>query len=179
MKTKKNILLLLVSFLISAVSFGQIERRALLTGGSAYFYQSVKPVKSSTYGISPDLGILVTDNLGVLGEVYAGGQKGENYKSFDFGGYISLRYYPVPGDQAAFLFYKTGAGYTSVNSITDYSYESYDFIPGIGLDIFLNEHVAVEGQLGYDFGVNNNGGSKNKSQDLYLTFGLQIFFHLE
>ncbi|MFN8205969.1 MAG: hypothetical protein U0T82_00975 [Bacteroidales bacterium] len=179
MKTKKIIFLLFAPVLFNSISFGQIQRGALLTGSSASFYHAVKPTKYTTYNISPDLGILVTDNLGVLGELYAGGGHAEDFDQFGFGGYLSLRFYPVPGEQAAFLFYRTGGGYNSVKSSSDYSYESYDFIPGLGLDIFLNEHVAVEGQLGYDFGVNNNNGSKNKTQDLYLTIGLQVFFHLE
>jgi hypothetical protein len=161
-----------------SLAFGQIQQGAIFTGSSFSYYHALKPSKITSFTIAPNVGIMSTDNLGVLGEIFFDRYKNENYDDYSFGGHLSLRFYPVSGEQAAFLFYKTGGSWTK-NSFYDRGYETYDFIPGLGLDIFLNENVAIEGQAGYKFGVNNAGGTKNKTQDIYITIGMQVFFHLE
>jgi hypothetical protein len=183
MKNSKNVFCAIALCIILGVpAKAQLRRGSLFTGSNLSYKYDLKPVKMVVYRISPDFGVFVTDNIATVGELFLGGSKNDltDYKSFSFGGYYSARYYIATDKICPFLFFKVGGYYTKTRSGTDEpsGYETNLFMPGIGIDYFLNEHIAIEGILGYAWGKNNQFNVKNKYSRLNFDVGLQFFFAL-
>lgn len=183
MKNLRNILCIITLCLICIVPVkAQLHKGSLLTGSTLSFGYDFKPVKSVSYAISPDLGIFVTDKIATIGEIFFSGynSKESDYKSFSFGGYYSVRYYLAIEKFCPFAFFKVGGYYTrtKLGSNDPSSYDTNHFMPGMGIDYFLNEHIAVEGMLGYGWGKNNQSNLEHKYSYLDLKVGLQFFFAL-
>ena len=168
--------------ILASTANAQVRRGSLYTGSSFSFNHEMKPYKSTSIGIYPDLGVFVTKRLATGGEIFFSSYSANDgsYKDFSFGGLYSLRYYLATNKFCPYAFFKVGGYYTSTKSGTSKAtgYSTNHFEPGIGVDYFLNEHIAVECNAGYAFGKDNQSGVLHDHGDVNLTAGLQFFFAL-
>ncbi len=170
-----------VVFLYSTLN-AQIHHGSLITGSNLSISSNFKPIKKLDYQISPDFGVFVSKKIACVGELYIKGSKVENnlYKSFSFGGFYTVRYYFATEKLCPFGFFKVGGFYTRTkeNNEDPISYETNLFMPGIGLDYFMTENIAIESNLGYGWGRNNKSNTINKYNNISFNAGLQFFFSL-
>lgn len=168
----KKITLLLCSICCAFMLSAQIHKGVVLVGGNA----GVSHVSTSLYNltsinITPRAIYFFGEHLGLGGAVSLGLTTGD-YRQTSIGVSPEPRYYFNKNGNARF-FAMIDIGLESIMPKGSKAYFNYYFNPGLGVDFFLNDRVAIEGVLGYfnghssinDYAVNTLG----------LQFGVAAF----
>jgi len=193
----KRIMLLVASLYISMNAYSQFEKGNMLVGGSLGANISSNRTKnggnstlnsrSSNFSFSPQFGVFIIDNLAIGGGMglSTGSTKADDssFKSTSHEVTIEpmARYYFQKGIflQGKFIFGNARTKETndggSNTDITMYNVSGWSMSAGYAY--FINNHVAIEPQLGYGAKGYKNRESDNKSVDggLFLRVGFQIY----
>lgn len=161
-------LLLTGLMILSLQAWAQPEQGMIMVGGNIGFDSySFNEFTSTTLYVTPLAGFMVTDNLMVgasLGLVLYGGD--DSGSSIGIGPFV--RYY-LPGENSARFFGQAGIDYSSFDPGDNFdATSSFGFNLGVGMDYFINKHVAFEAILGFS-------SDKDDDDDESATsFGLNI-----
>ena len=156
--------LLATAFQLSA----QTEKGSLLIGGTAGFSTSkIDETNLTAIYLNPLAGYFVIDQLAVGANVTVLATKFDDLNSTQFGVGPFARYY-FNGSGAGRFFGQAGFNWSSSKTGDLEAVSTTGFDAGVGLDYFLNDHVAIETFIGYDFSK-DEGASEGVG-----TFGLQI-----
>lgn len=139
-----------------------------MIGGTAGFSSS----KTGDYTVtdinfSPMAGFFIMDQLAIGGGINFGVLNYESTSVTSVGVQPMVRYY-FNGSGKARFFGQANFEYASVKVEESDAQSGIGFGAGVGIDYFLNDHVAIEGILGY------NSFKVQDADDATGTFGLQI-----
>ncbi len=169
---KKSFFVAIAMLSFTALANAQTTKGSIMLGGTAGF--DVQLVESSNVfnlDIQPQLGFFIADNLAVGGNIGIGFGKAGEISSTSFAVSPFGRYYLGSDKTRFFLHAQVGI----IGNSTDFNGDkisSNGYIVGLGPGVafFLNDHVAIEGVLGY----NKLGGDFDYS-DIGFRFGVQAF----
>ncbi len=166
---KHSILLALVlggAFSLNA----QTGQGGIILGGTAGFNtQDSGDDKVTTVDLNPTIHYFLVDRLAVGAAFNISSLKLGEDKQSSFGFGPSVRYYLLPHGPAA-IFAQAGFEYLNINYHSDLidNASATGFGGGLGADIFLGDHVAVEGILAY------NSQKVKDAADRTNGFGLKV-----
>lgn len=169
----KNFFALLLLLTAVTILPAQIQKGTLLLGGTAGFNNfNEDGVGITAVNISPNAGFFFSNRFAIGGSVDFILAGNEDDISTSLGLTPFARYY-LNGSGTSRFFGQVKVGFQTGD--TDFFQESTALVFGVGIgaDFFLNDHVAIEGFLGYqrlqypeyEAGVNNIG----------LNFGVAAF----
>lgn len=170
---KKSTLSLIALFcMLSASLMAQTQKGSVMIGGTAGFSSSKTGDYTETdINLSPMAGFFIMDQLAIGGGVNFGVSSlkfdGETSSVTSVGVQPMVRYY-FNGSGKARFFGQANFQYASVKFEEEDAQSGIGFGAGVGIDFFLNDHVAIEGLLGY------NSFKVKDADDATGTFGLQI-----
>lgn len=177
----KKLLIAFLLLLTSVGTYAQFNKGRMLVGGQLSLTNHLdSEFKGTSFSLTPQFGYFVINNLAVGAGINYSAQK---IKSDDYSYFSNslqfqpfVRYYFKPG---IFVHgsYAIGAGKTEWTS-DESSYNIYSWNTSVGYAIFLNDHVAIEPMLGYNwYTVNGKGtdGTKASSSSLFFQVGFQIY----
>ena len=190
----KKILILLIGVAMSSGAYAQFTKGTIMAGGSLGASFDTNKTEAgntttttgttNTVNFFPQVGYFVIDNLAVGAgiDLYSTTtkQKGSNNKTTtsttSFAPFARYYYQKFYGQFA----FNVGSGNfknTNGNVTTDNKYTSTGLNLAVGYAYLLDEHVAVEPQIGYATSSNKfkTSGSKNISSGLFINIGLQIY----
>lgn len=190
----KKLLFVILVFATYSSAFSQFQKGRMLAGGSLFFSNSTSKskfgnttttdVKFNSFGLTPDFGYFVIDNLAVGAgiELYLTGVKfessGDKSNSSGIGFTPFVRYYLDPG-----IFFQGAIGFGS-NKVKDIdntgtttsTVNTSQWSLGAGYAYFLNDKVAIEPFLGYRSNSQKyDNDSKQLQNGLFLNVGFQIY----
>lgn len=172
----KKIFLLFPLLLVAMSCFGQIEKGNHLVGGVVSLdlsFSNDEEFSTFGLGIFPNYAVFLSDKFALGGQVGVSilTDRGSTRTFLRIG--PAGRYYFARKDAGSNTpFLTASVGYEWSSFFTDgldTSNEGVDVIAGVGYDIFLNEHVALEALLFY------NKRSILGSHDVGISLGFQIF----
>ncbi len=160
------------TFILVAGLFAQTQKGNWMIGGSAEFTsQKQNDFKTTTFGINPNAGYFVIDDLAIGAALQFSSVKDDDeddaFTTFAFGPFV--RYYFVDLGPSAKLFANGSFGFGNVKYGDSQSFTQWDISAGPA--IFLNQHTALEIALGY-------GSQKFKDFDAINAFGLRVGFQI-
>lgn len=161
MKKQTQFLLIFVAFMLAAVSVNAqtCPKGAIMLGGSAGVTSVSSDGESEvTFFLSPTAGFFVIDDLAIGANL--GVAAGEGFSQFGLGPFA--RYYVLKG-----LFLQANLNFTSTKFDGFDSDSSTRFGGALGYSLFLNDGVALEPALAFDFG--------DGITIIGLTIGVQAF----
>lgn len=202
---KKSVILLIIIFLASGalVSAQTNKGNWFLAGNSELSHQFGKQkykydgntsdgYKFAHFDFAPMGGYFFIDNLvgGIFIDndidTYKDPDDDDKYVETTLSAGPFARYYVFPQDrwkpfvhaQAGFGFYREKETYSSG---TEYIYKEgyFSYLAGIGIDFFLNDHVALDAMLGFNHEVwkeidDDNEDRAETARYIYNSFGLKI-----
>lgn len=158
----------LVLCLAGSTLFAQTQQGSIMIGGNAGFQSNDG---GSLIFVQPALGFFVIDQLAVGGSIGFSSyspELGESTTGIGIGPFV--RYYFM-GEGKARVFAQGNFAWNSTKTGDLDAVTSTTFGGGAGVDIFLNDHVAIEGFAGYS--SESRGGA---SQGTFgISFGVQAF----
>lgn len=195
---KKSIVTLIVMFIGGAVAHAQIEAGTWLLGGSMSLegssdktkYDGTTTINSRTtsFTLTPQAGYFIVDPLAVglgldLNTSITRDENDEDDKDTFSSAALApfVRYY-LPQKfffQGSFSFGSATNKDENNGSSTTTKYSTSGWSISAGYPFFLNNTIAIEGQLGY--GSNGykvkDSDTKYIDQGLFLRFGFQVYLH--
>jgi hypothetical protein len=185
-----KLLLTILITLAGTISYGQFSRGTLMLGGSGSLEFStnkdkgdgitVENYKTTSFSLSPQIGVFVTDALAIGGGMSFNSTVFKNRAdnrttntSISIDPFI--RYY-LP--QRLFFEGKFMIGTGTINSPNDkWSYSLTGWSLSAGYSIALNESIAIEPQLGYGLSAFKPEDDNVKEIDagLFLRIGFQVY----
>jgi len=162
---------LLLSFLIccfAATLSAQTQQGSVMIGGNAGFQSNDG---GSLIFVQPAIGFFVIDQLAVGGQVGFSSfspELGDGTTNIGIGPFV--RYYFM-GEGKARVFAQGNFAWNSSKTGDAEAATSTTFGGGAGVDIFLNDHVAIEGFAGYS--SESRGGASLGT--FGISFGVQAF----
>ncbi len=185
----KKIIGILAFFLfLSSVGYCQFTKGKFIAGGSfsatsnSYKYNDGSTTsKSSSVSVNPQVGYFIVDNfaagagLSLSHSVYkapSGSPSGElSSNNISFSPFV--RYYIDKFfGQATF---ELGSSKTKTDN-TNFNFKNSGWSLSAGYAYLLNEHVAIEPQIGYGTNyVKNDFGNKTTNGNLFLKAGIQVY----
>jgi len=170
----KNITLPFIAMfcLLSASLMSQTQKGSVMIGGTAGFTSSkTGDITETDITFSPMAGFFVMDQLAIGGGLNLGvssiKQDGETFSATTLGIQPMVRYY-FNGSGNVRFFGQGNFQYASVKFEDQDARTATGFGVGAGVSFFLNDHVAIEGLLGY------NSLKVKDASDATGTFGLQF-----
>lgn len=170
----KKIMFVLMLMLAALAATAQIEKDNVLVGGN--FGLDVNSPREggtvATLNLMHNYGIFVSDNTAVGYGLGFAMSTSDDFTTTALSFGPSVRYYFVRKDassDAPFLLGTVAYERTSFSNGTNVSDNGLRAVAGVGYDIFLNRHVALEGLAFYNY------GTINESNDFGLSFGFQVF----
>ncbi len=186
----------------TVVASAQFNKGRMLVGGTGSFKISTEKLntggsttgngKWTTISLTPQYGYFIINNLAIGAGVdlstsmYRPGSDNSSdydYSSLSFEVKPFIRYYLKPG-----IFFQGTYGIGSEKYNSTYQGSSEDFKVGRfswalagGYAIFLNDHVAIEPTLGYEWNTRNydatanQGERKYSTSSLFLRVGIQVY----
>jgi hypothetical protein len=153
MKTSTLFTIVLLCFSWISLS-AQTEKGSMLIGGTAGFSSSKQgELKSTDITFAPMLAVFIIDQLAVGGEIGIGFSKAEflneEDKATSFGFAPMVRYY-INGSGNIRAFGHGTFRWASVKFDEQDAQSGIGFGAALGVDFFINNHVAIEAALGYD-----------------------------
>lgn len=165
------LLLCLVATQLSA----QISRGTIMLGGTAGVNNASADGNSyTTIDVDPLFGYFLGDRFALGASVNLSVFLGEDVTSTSFGFNPFARYY-FNTSGTALLFGQAHVGYQNFgeNEFGD-DLSALNYGLGVGVDFFLNDHVAIEGVLGYRR-QQNTDDSDDALNHIGLNFGVAAF----
>jgi len=169
--------------LLAAPVLAQTQQGSFLIGGTAGFSSSkTGDVTVTDLNLSPMASLFVIDRLALGGALDVGRSRSSSgdaaFTTTTFSVLPTIRYYfngggsIRPFGQGAFRY--TYSSYTDANDELGLaSLRGNGWAGAVGVDFFLNDHVAIEGVLGYDhFKLK---GSRDATGTVGLSFGVSVF----
>ena len=190
----KKILILLIGVAMSSVAHAQFTKGTIMAGGSlgASFTTNKTEVgntttttgTTNTVNFFPQVGYFVIDNLAVGAgiDLYstttkAKGSNNKNTTSTSSFAPFARYYYQKFYGQLAFNVGSGNFKNTNGNVTTDNKFTRTGLNLAVGYAYLLNEHVAVEPQIGYATSSDKfkTSGNKDINSGLFINIGLQIY----
>ena len=186
----KTILTLAIIFCLSSLCYGQFTKGKILAGGSfsanfnSYNYTSGTSSKSSSISFFPQVGYFIVDNfaagagLSLSHSNYkapSGSPTGElSSSSISFSPFA--RYYMNTFfGQATFELGSSKTKTEGTNGSTIHLNNS-GWSLAVGYAYMLNEHVAIEPQIGYGANyVDVGSGNTTTNGNIFLKAGIQVY----
>ncbi|MDX2134305.1 MAG: outer membrane beta-barrel protein [Saprospiraceae bacterium] len=162
---------------LSGALQAQTERGHWLVGGVAGFNNTnLDDFNAAQLELSPNGGYFIRDNLalGLQLEIVSVSGDAEGFR-FAFQPFARY-YFANAGNTAFFGQGRIGLGSADIDEFFGFFDNSDSFVTwglGLGADIFFNEHVALEGLLGYD--SRKYSDVDNAINNFGLNFGIQVF----
>lgn len=164
---KKIVLTLALAFTCAIFAQAQTEKGTLLLGGDADFTStSFGGASTTSYGISPNIGYFVAENIAVGARVgINGGESTTSYSITPFG-----RYYFLPIGSNAKLFGDASVGFQG-SSVAGSKGSTVIGVQA-GPAFFLNPNTALEVTARFA-SISTSGASKSVTE-----FGLRVGFQI-
>jgi outer membrane protein len=190
----KKILTLLIGVAMSTAGYAQFSKGTIMAGGSlsASFKTNKMEAGNTTtttgntnsINVFPQVGYFVMDNLAVGAGIDLSSSttksKGSNNKtttsSTSLAPFARYYYHKLYG-QFAFDIGTGNVKNTTGNTTTDNKFTTAGWNLAVGYAYLLNEHVAVEPQIGYSSFSQKDKitGNRNINSGLFINIGLQIY----
>lgn len=177
----KKLLIVLLMLATSAATYAQFNKGRMLVGGQLSLTSTPNSeFKGTSFSLTPQFGYFVINNLAVGAGLNFNVQKNKSdnssFSSTSLQFQPFARYYFNPG---IFVHgsYGIGAGKAEFTS-DESSYNIYNWNTSVGYAIFLNDHVAIEPMLGYNwYTLNDKGtdGTKTSGSSLFFQVGIQVY----
>ncbi len=173
MKTLK--LFYLTTLLFACMQLqAQTQQGSMMIGGNAGFANSSQGDFSiTTVSINPSIGYFVIDKLAVGASVGISFFSGDLLEGTSFGVGPFARYYFTDGSNIR-PFGQVGFDWSSFKPKEGDSQSNTGFDVGVGASLFLNDHVAIDGIIGYN--SMKADGEDDSTNTFGITFGVQAFF---
>ena len=173
MKTLK--LFYLTTLLFACLQLqAQTQQGSMMIGGNAGFANTSQGDDGITViSINPSLGYFVIDKLAVGASVGITFFNGDLFEGTSFGAGPFARYYFTDGSNIR-PFGQVGFDWSSFKPKEGDSQTTTGFDVGVGASLFLNEHVAIDGIIGYN--SMKDEGVDDRTNTFGITFGVQAFF---
>lgn len=180
---------LLILFCICTASFAQFTKGKILTGGSfstnfnSYSNGGIS-YKSSSISFFPQVGYFIVDNFAAGAGLSlshsnfkapsgstAGGLSSSDISFSPFARYYINKFF----GQTTFELGSSKTKIEGTNGSTA-SLKNSGWSLAVGYAYMLNEHVAIEPQVGYGTNyVKNDSGNKTTNGNLFLKAGIQVY----
>lgn len=158
--------------LVTSLSAQQLQKGSILLGGSVGINNtSIEGSSFTLFNASPMAGFFLSDNFALGGKInfLLLASEGESSSSLALG--PAARYYfTQSGKNCFFGQVDTGIQIEELGGDGD---PLFQFGIGIGADFFLNDHVAIEGIIGY--GRTQNFEAEAGLNNIGLNFGIAAF----
>ncbi len=173
MKTLK--LFYLTTLLLACIQLqAQTQQGSMMIGGNAGFANSSQGDFSTTVvSINPSIGYFVIDKLAVGASLGISFFSGDLFEGTSFGVGPFARYYFTDGSNIR-PFGQAGFDWSSFKPKEGDSQSNTGFDIGVGASLFLNDHVAIDGIIGYN--SMKADGEDDSTNTFGITFGVQAFF---
>ena len=179
---KQNIILALITIMLSLPTFAQTKKGDFMVGGSAYFGVP-QPNKYQTFSgnIRPDIGLFVINNLalgvdmsvGFFKSTYSGNYTQHN-QYLNIGPFA--RYYFDAGEKIKVII-ETQLGYTWYKTrfynIKDSNHSRY-WGMGTGIGYFVTNNVAIEALINYYSDDLKDETNSNMTGQYSFDIGIQV-----
>lgn len=170
---KINQLILTICFFVGALAaYAQPNKGSVLLGGNVGF-SSINQGEANVVNIefTPKAAFFVSDRFAIGGQVAVEILTGDaDYSAFGIG---PLARYYFNGSGSTRFFGEGAIAWESVDFGFGGSQSAFGFGLGVGLDYFINQHVALEAVLGYNF--RNVEDIEDNSNTIGLTIGIAAF----
>jgi hypothetical protein len=181
----KRVIFILSLLFLTKFIYSQTEKGRLLIGGNLNGYGYFSKTYPFSVSLNPNIGIFVKKNFAVGLKTQFGATFSHLSNGFTMSASPFFRYYfPSTNPLRFFITADVGYYYNHINDknfIPKYSFSSDGFIMGAapGLAYFINENVALETMLRYEFTANRKYFSNvsNDNSRYYLLIGFQIYFN--
>lgn len=172
MKTLK--LFSLVTLLFACLQMqAQTDQGSVMIGGNVGFANSKYGDASQTVvAINPFIGYFVIDKLALGSSISLNLFTGDGLEGTSFGAGPRVRYYFVDGSNIR-PFAQAGIDWSSFKPKEGDSQSTFGFDVGLGASFFLNDHVAIDGIIGFNSSKDENDDESTKT--FGITFGVQAF----
>jgi len=190
----KKILILLIGVAMSSVAYAQFTKGTIMAGGSLGASFNTNKTEAgntttttgttNTVNFFPQAGYFVIDNLAVGAGInlsssttkFNGTNNKTTISSASFAPFARYYYQKFYGQFS----FNVGSGNnknTNGNVTTDNKFSTSGWSLAAGYAYLLNEHVAVEPQIGYGSASQKAkvSGNKNIDSGLFIRIGLQIY----
>ncbi len=179
----KKVILSLVLIFSLLKSFSQVTSNAIVVGGNLNFEKqnSLSILNSTSFSVNPYAGFFLSNHfmLGVR-SIFSSTTYNNGSNAREIGLGILSRYYPI--HKAKILPYlqfglqRINYRYKTDDSNNPFS-KDYSNVAAVasGVNLFINQHIALEGSFEYNFITSDRALDKKKS--LAIKFGFQIFLN--
>ena len=181
-KTMKinTLLIVLACILVSTFGYSQTEKGSMLLGGN--FNIGVSTVDDNSvfnFGLSPNIGFFVIDNLTIGGAIGVNVRSAETFTNSSFSIVPEVRYYFPPLTDKIYAFATAGGGFFTsrtnfdLTSMANATESGFITNLGVGAAFFLTDNVALEAIFRHNFTKieDNINGIVN----LGLVGGVQVY----
>jgi opacity protein-like surface antigen len=185
---KKVLIISTWFFFMSTISYGQFTKGRVLMGGSfsasanSNKYSGLATTKSWNVSLYPQVGYFVANNFAAGLGLQLGHSSFKSTSTFGKSTFNSIYFEPFARyyfhnfyAQAAFQLGSTKQE-TKAPNASESKMKSTGWTVAAGYAYMLNEHVAIEPQLGYNVLYPDSGSSpKQTNGSLFLKIGVQVY----
>lgn len=151
----------------------QTQQGSIMIGGNVGFANSKYGDFSQTLiAINPLVGYFVIDKLALGSSITLNIFSGDGLEGTRFGAGPFARYYFTDGSNIR-PFAQGGIQWSSFKPKEGDSQSTFGFDAGIGASFFLNDHVAIDGIIGFNSSKDEN--DDDSTTTIGVAFGVQAF----